>query len=133
MSSHQHSIKSSLALALAISLIAPAAASARFDLNPAPTSTSPSSSVSAQPPVVVRVTAHDGFDWTDAGIGAAGIVGLSTLAVGGGLITVRRRGNRRSTAGLNRPDRAHGTPDADSLSRVDSAPARQADGRAHVG
>lgn len=31
---------------------------------------------------VVRVSDHGGFDWADAGIGAAGGVALSMLAVG---------------------------------------------------
>jgi hypothetical protein len=57
--------------------IAPAAASARFELNPPQSGTTPS-----QPAVqIVRVSAPGGFDWGDAGIGAAGALGLSTLAI----------------------------------------------------
>jgi hypothetical protein len=75
---------------LAFGAIAPAAASARLNLNPARPATTPSSRSSVQ---IVRVAAPGGFDWGDAGIGAAAAFGLSMLAVGGGvaLITQRRR------------------------------------------
>ncbi len=44
------------------------------------------------PPVVVRVTApNGGFDWGDAGIGAAGAVGLLLVALGGALTVSRHR------------------------------------------
>ena len=45
-------------------------------------------------PQIVRVSDHSGFDWGDAGIGAAGAVGLSVLAVGCGLTGSRRRRRR---------------------------------------
>ncbi len=90
MSHNHHSIKTTLALALALGAIAPASASARFELNPpAPTGTT-----SPQPAVeIVRVSAPGGFDWGDAGIGAAGGLGLTMLAAGGGLVIAgpRRR------------------------------------------
>ena len=41
---------------------------------------------------VVRVAAtNGGFDWGDAGIGAAGGLVLSIVAIGGGLVLVQRR------------------------------------------
>lgn len=47
------------------------------------------------PPVkVIRASAHGGFNWGDAGIGAAGGVGLLVLALGGGLVTAQHRGPR---------------------------------------
>jgi len=51
-------------------------------------------------PTVVRVTAPGGgFDWGDAGIGAAGALGLAIIAFGGGLTISRRRARPlRSTA-----------------------------------
>jgi len=55
------------------------------------------------------------------------------LAVGGGLVTVRRRASRQSPAAGHRQGRDDGTPDADSLSRADSAPTRRADQGTHVG
>jgi hypothetical protein len=43
----------------------------------------------------VRVNAQDGsFDWGDAGIGAAGGLVLSVVAIGGGLVLVQRRERR---------------------------------------
>jgi hypothetical protein len=50
-----------------------------------------------QEPVVVASAAEvGGFDWTDAGIGAGGAVGLVLLAVGGGLAALHRRPARRT-------------------------------------
>jgi hypothetical protein len=49
------------------------------------------------PPVVARVQApQSGFDWGDAGIGAAGLV-LSVIGIGGAFAVSQRR-TRRSTA-----------------------------------
>jgi hypothetical protein len=47
----------------------------------------PAPVVVSQPPVV----ATDGFDWTDAGIGAAGGLAILTLAGGMGLVATQRR------------------------------------------
>ena len=80
-------INTTLALALALGALAPAAASAQLELNPRRATTS-----SPQPVVeIVRVSAPGGFDWGDAGIGAAGALGLSMLAIGGGLVLAARR------------------------------------------
>ena len=89
MPNHPATVKP-LALAMALCAIAPAAASARFDLNPPARTTS-----SPQPAVqVIRVSAPGGFDWGDAGIGAGVALGLSMLAIGGGLVIADRRGGR---------------------------------------
>ena len=46
---------------------------------------------------VVRIqTPNSGFDWGDAGIGAAGGIVLAGLGVGGGLMISRRRPRRTS-------------------------------------
>ena len=97
-----HKTKTTLALALALGAIAPAVASARQELNPLPARTTPS-----QPAVqIVRISAPGGFDWSDAGIGAAGALGLSTLAIGTGLAIAARRNRTPGT-----PDpRRHATP-----------------------
>jgi hypothetical protein len=51
--------------------------------------------VSAPPATVVRVTpGNSGFDWGDAGIGAAGGLALSLVALGGGLAFSERSGRR---------------------------------------
>jgi hypothetical protein len=50
--------------------------------------------VSPAAPAIVRVTpSNGGFDWTDAGIGAAG--GLALAAIGGGLAVSQRRKEHR--------------------------------------
>lgn len=77
------------AAVLALVVVAPASAYARFDLNPPAPS---GASVPVQAPSVARATASSpqGFQWGDAGIGAAGmIVLLGTGAAASG--TVRRR------------------------------------------
>jgi hypothetical protein len=102
MGLHHHKIKTTLTLALVLGAIAPDAASARLDLNPTPTTTTPS-----QPAVqIVRVSAPEAFDWGDAGIGAAGALGLSTLAVGSALVIAARR---HRTPGTPDPGN-HATP-----------------------
>lgn len=74
-------------LALAMAIAPPTALSASSPI----TTTQPS------PQVLVRVTApNDGFDWGDAGVGAAGGVGLSMLGVAGAL-TVSQRRHAKST------------------------------------
>jgi len=54
------------------------------------------------PQAVVQVqTPGSGFDWADAGIGAAGGLALALLAVGGGLVISHQRPRRtRSTTSL---------------------------------
>jgi hypothetical protein len=85
-----------LSLSLALGAIVPAGASARLDLNPPQARTTPSSRPAVE---IVRVSAPGGFDWGDAGIGAAGALGLSMLAVGGrGVITARRQSTRRPSS-----------------------------------
>jgi hypothetical protein len=44
---------------------------------------------------VVRLTPNGGFDWGDAGIGAAGGVALSMIGLGG-VLAVSQRRTRRS-------------------------------------
>jgi hypothetical protein len=44
-----------------------------------------------QPAPVVQPAA-DGMDWADIGLGAGGVMALSLVALGGGLLLVRRRG-----------------------------------------
>lgn len=52
---------------------------------------------SVQEPVVVAASVEaGGFDWTDAGIGAGGAVGLILLAAGGALAALHRRPARRT-------------------------------------
>jgi hypothetical protein len=52
--------------------------------------TPPSAIPATAPPSAVVVRVDGGFDWLDAGVGAAGALGLA-LALGGAASTVRRR------------------------------------------
>jgi hypothetical protein len=49
----------------------------------------------APPRRVVNASAPRGFDWGDAGIGAAGGLGLSMIVLGGGLAVTGTRRHRR--------------------------------------
>jgi hypothetical protein len=86
---HNHPVKATLALALACGAVVPAAASAR----PIPADPPwPANQPSVQ---VVEVSGHHGFEWGDAGIGAAAGLGLSMLAAGGVVAAQRHaRGSR---------------------------------------
>jgi hypothetical protein len=95
MSRHRFPVKTTLALAFALSTTFPAAASAHTDFTPRG-----SQQVPITPPSVVVQTSN-GFDWSDAGIGAAGGLGLSMVALGGGLVLTQRRG--RSHRNVARP------------------------------
>ena len=96
MGLNRHQIKTTLALAVALGAIAPAQASARFELNPRPARSTPS----PQPAVeIVRVSDPGGFDWGDASIGAAGALGLSMVALGGGLLIAARRSRAPALVG----------------------------------
>jgi hypothetical protein len=104
MTSHASRLKKATALALALGAVAPTAASARVALDPAPQAARPSSEPTVQ---VIRASAPGGFDWGDAGIGAAGGVGIAMLGVGGALVIA---GVRRNDPGpvqprWSRPDR----------------------------
>ena len=91
MISHKRPLRTLLALALACSAIAPPAASAR------PPSPDPPQPKSQRPVELVRVSGDRGFEWADAGIGAAGALGLSLLA-GGGVLIAQRRGRSMRAA-----------------------------------
>ena len=60
-------------------------------------------STAGTPAVIVRVSsAKGGFDWGDAGIGAAGALGLSLAALAGGLAVSQRRARRTGSAAISR-------------------------------
>jgi hypothetical protein len=98
-----HRITTGIVVALALGASAAPASARTFDLNPAgsyvPAGTA-SMQAAAQvanpsPPTIVRVTARNGgFDWGDAGIGAAGGLALSMVGLGGGLAVSQRRTRR---------------------------------------
>lgn len=83
---HQQ-IRTAAALALALGALAPAAAAARPQLDPGgATHTQTQTS-----PIVRVITPNSGFDWGDAGIGAAGGLALAMLGLGGTLALSQRR------------------------------------------
>lgn len=96
-------------LALGLATSAAPALAMPFDLNangsevPAASPSMLSQATQATHPVsppatIVHVTARDsGFDWGDAGIGAAGGFALSMVGLGGALAISQNRG-RRTTA-----------------------------------
>jgi hypothetical protein len=93
-----HCFKTTAAAALALSAIAAPAATAH------PLSADP---VYKPSPTIVRVSAPSsaGFDWGDAGIGAAGGLALAMLGIGGGLAIAQRREHRSGTSTGRRPFR----------------------------
>jgi hypothetical protein len=88
-----HHLKKATALALALGAIAPATATAK-SVGPDP---SGASFTIPQAPVVRITTPASGFDWGDAGIGAAGGLALAMLGVGGGLVISHQRPRRTRT------------------------------------
>jgi hypothetical protein len=109
-----HRIATGIVAALALATAAPASATP-WDPNsrdpavpirpaPEPAMVAPAPSHVGEGPVVVRVTTErSGFDWGDAGIGAAGGTALALLGVGGALVISERRPQptRHSTAQPN--------------------------------
>jgi hypothetical protein len=88
-----HPLKTAAVVTLTLAAIVPAAASAKpVDQGPNGASyTSPTTTV-------VRVIAPtNGFDWADAGIGAAGGLALSMLGIGAALVLPTHRRTRRPT------------------------------------
>jgi hypothetical protein len=113
MGLNYHQINTTLALALALGTIAPAQASARLELNPRQATSTPSHEPAVQ---IVRVSSPGGFDWGDASIGAAGALGLSMAAIGGGLVIAARR-TRAPARDESRPRRNALEQAAGDLSR----------------
>lgn len=105
---HQPPISIGAVTALALATSAAPASARSFDFNPngsyvpvtaASTrahsqATTPSRTVSTSP-TIVRVSAgNSGFDWVDAGIGAAGGLAISIVGLGGALATSQHRAPR---------------------------------------
>lgn len=110
-----HRISIGLALTLALALIAAPAFARTFELKangsyvPAttPTNSGPRSDVLSTngydtarvPPTVVRIISGDtGFDWGDAGIGAAGGLALAMVGLGGWVAVSQSRARRTNDA-----------------------------------
>jgi hypothetical protein len=94
---NQQHLKKVAALALALGAILPTTATAR-PVGPDP---SGASYTIPQTPVVRITTPASGFDWGDAGIGAAGGLAVAMLGLGGGLVISHQRPRRtRHTTSL---------------------------------
>ena len=97
---HNQPLKTTAALTVALALATAAPASARpIDLySPASAGTThvDSAPASAAPTIVHLTTPSGGFDWGDAGIGAAGGVALSILGLGSALAVSGRRTRRQT-------------------------------------
>ena len=78
-------VKKATILALALGAIAPAAASAK------PVGPDPAPFTAQTTPIVQITTPSSGFDWADAGIGAAGGLAITMLGVGGAVVVSQRR------------------------------------------
>jgi hypothetical protein len=96
-----HHTRAAVALALALVTAAPAAAQAKWAVPPRTAAPTPdlrsqmrTSSLAGTPghtPDAVAAPAPSGFDWGDAGIGAAGGLAVSAVAVGGAVVLLDRR------------------------------------------
>ncbi len=109
-----HRITTAIALALALGASAAPASAWPTNINangsevPAmPTSTQPaaqpngpSRTVSTSPAIVRVGASNGGFDWGDAGIGAAGGLALSMIGLGGALAVSKNRTRRPGHHGL---------------------------------
>jgi hypothetical protein len=103
-----HRISTGVLLALALATTAAPASAGTFDLNangsyvpsgsPSMRNQAITPSYSMNTPPVVRITAgNSGFDWGDAGIGAAGGLALSMVGLGGALAVSQHRNRRTAT------------------------------------
>jgi hypothetical protein len=93
---HQHCFRTTVAAALALGAIAVPAASAH---------PLPADPIYKPNPTIVRITtpSNAGFNWADAGIGAAGGLALAIVGIGGGLAIAQRREHRSGTSTGRRP------------------------------
>jgi hypothetical protein len=97
---HHQPLKRIATVTVALALATAAPASAR-PIGPDPTGSYANNSVASvpasTPPTIVYLTAPSaGFDWGDAGIGAAGGVALSILGLGSALAVSGRRTRRQT-------------------------------------
>ncbi len=76
----------------------PAAAQARFDLNPPPVDSAPGQVANRPAAPQPTVGTQSGFDWGDAGIGAAGAVVLLSAGASGTVVVRRRRAQRAAVS-----------------------------------
>ena len=98
MTARSTSARAAVALTAILGAVAPSAASAGSGASGSKGGYGPSPPPTIQ---IVRTSEHGGFEWGDAGIGAAGGVGLSMLLLGGSfVITGGQRRERVPIAGV---------------------------------
>ncbi len=90
-------MKNLLAAATVVGIFAPVPAALAAGTNPYQNTGSSSAAFqgyTTSGPSVTQVTPQgvNGFDWTDAGIGAAGGLGTALVLIGGSLVVLRKRG-----------------------------------------
>jgi hypothetical protein len=102
MALHDHAIKATVGLILLAGAIGGAATSARVDQHPVSIASAERPPAGRPAVQILRVSGGGGFSWEDAGIGAAGGLGLSMLGVAGGVAVARRR-DRRATGSAVAP------------------------------
>jgi hypothetical protein len=90
------------AAAMIAAVSAPTTASARFNLNPEPSAAPhPARTVTparAARPAPQANSASGGFEWGDAGLGAAGTLVLLGTGAGSAAVIARRRGHRTAVS-----------------------------------
>lgn len=95
------------AAAIIAAASAPATASARYNLNPEPSAAhhrvqtlAPARQARPARPVpqAASASASGGFEWGDAGLGAAGILVLLGTGAGSAAVITRRRGHQARTS-----------------------------------
>jgi hypothetical protein len=107
-----HRIATGIVVTLALATAAPASATPWdpnsrdpvIPIRPAPEPAMVAPAHVGRGPVVLRLTTERiGFDWGDAGIGAAGATAVALLGVGGALVNSERR-TQRTRPGAAQPN-----------------------------
>src|SRR5450631_4078986 len=87
------------AAAMIAAASAPATASARYNLNPEPSAVPhPVQTLRPARPAPQANSASGGFEWGDAGLGAAGTLVLLATGAGSAAVITRRRGHLARTS-----------------------------------
>jgi hypothetical protein len=98
MTRRTHRLTAAVTAAAALAASASTASAAFVNVTPGGSSVRIPYTVPAAQPTAVSANANGGgFDWGDAGIGAAGGIGITMIGVGGALAASHRRTRRPHT------------------------------------